>query len=170
MRRLRSAKIVATLGPATSDEPAIRALFERGVDVFRLNFSHGTQHDHARRLETIRRLEKEFGRPIGVLLDLQGPKLRLGTFEGGRAQLEALARFRLDMDRASGNSRRAPLPHPEIFAALRKAPSCCSTTASCGCASTATAPTSPRPPCWWAGPSPTARASTCPACCCRSRR
>jgi len=120
MRRLRSAKIVATLGPATSDEPAIRALFERGVDVFRLNFSHGTQQDHARRLETIRRLEKEFGRPIGVLLDLQGPKLRLGTFEGGRAQLEAGARFRLDMDRASGNGRRAPLPHPEIFAALRE--------------------------------------------------
>ncbi len=120
MRRLRSAKIVATLGPAASDEPAIRALFERGVDVFRLNFSHGTQHDHARRLETIRRLEKQFGRPIGVLLDLQGPKLRLGTFEGGRAQLEAGARLRLDMDRASGNGRRAPLPHPEIFAALQE--------------------------------------------------
>ncbi|MDH6591352.1 pyruvate kinase [Variovorax sp. TBS-050B] len=119
MRRMRSAKIVATLGPATTDEPAIRALFERGVDVFRLNFSHGTQHDHARRLETIRRLEKEFGRPIGVLLDLQGPKLRLGTFEGGRAQLEAGARFRLDMDATSGSARRAPLLHPEIFAALQ---------------------------------------------------
>ncbi|AGU51724.1 pyruvate kinase Pyk [Variovorax paradoxus B4] len=119
MRRTRSAKIVATLGPATSDEPAIRALFERGVDVFRLNFSHGTQHDHARRLDTIRRLEKEFGRPIGVLLDLQGPKLRLGTFEGGRAQLDAGAHFRLDMDATSGNARRAPLLHPEIFAALQ---------------------------------------------------
>jgi len=119
MRRTRSAKIVATLGPATTDEPAIRALFERGVDVFRLNFSHGTQHDHARRLDTIRRLEKEFGRPIGVLLDLQGPKLRLGTFEGGRAQLDAGSRFRLDMDAASGNARRAPLLHPEIFAALQ---------------------------------------------------
>ena len=119
MRRTRSAKIVATLGPATTDEPAIRALFERGVDVFRLNFSHGTQHDHARRLDTIRRLEKEFGRPIGVLLDLQGPKLRLGTFEGGRAQLDAGSRFRLDMDPTSGNARRAPLLHPEIFAALQ---------------------------------------------------
>ncbi|WP_431132141.1 pyruvate kinase [Variovorax paradoxus] len=118
MRRTRSAKIVATLGPATTDEPAIRALFERGVDVFRLNFSHGTQHDHARRLDTIRRLETEFGRPIGVLLDLQGPKLRLGTFEGGRAQLDAGSHFRLDMDKASGNARRAPLLHPEIFAAL----------------------------------------------------
>ena len=119
MRRTRRARIVATLGPASSDEAAIRALFERGVDVFRLNFSHGTQSDHARRLETIRALEQEFGRPIGVLLDLQGPKLRLGTFEGGRVQLEAGARFRLDMDRTPGDARRAPLPHPEIFAALQ---------------------------------------------------
>jgi len=119
MRRARNAKIVATLGPSTSDEKAIRALFERGVDVFRLNFSHGSQSDHARRLETIRALEKEFGRPIGVLLDLQGPKLRLGTFEGGRAQLDAGARFRLDMDRTSGGAHRAPLLHPEIFAAIQ---------------------------------------------------
>lgn len=119
MRRTRRARIVATLGPASSDEAAIRALFERGVDVFRLNFSHGTQSDHARRLETIRALEQEFGRPIGVLLDLQGPKLRLGTFEGGRVQLEAGARFRLDMGSTPGDARRAPLPHPEIFAALQ---------------------------------------------------
>ena len=119
MRRTRSAKIVATLGPATSDAKVIRALFERGVDVFRLNFSHGTQFDHAQRLDTLRGLEKEFGRPIGVLLDLQGPKLRLGTFNGGKAQLDAGARFRLDMDPASGDASRAPLLHPEIFAALQ---------------------------------------------------
>ena len=119
MRRVRSAKIVATLGPATSDATAIGALFERGVDVFRLNFSHGTQADHAQRLETIRALEKDFGRPIGVLLDLQGPKLRLGTFEGGKAQLDAGAPFRLDMDKTSGSAARAPLLHPEIFAALQ---------------------------------------------------
>ena len=119
MRRARSAKIVATLGPATSDKKVVRALFERGVDVFRLNFSHGTQADHAQRLQMLRELEKEFGRPIGVLLDLQGPKLRLGTFEGGKAQLDAGARFRLDMDRAPGNAARAPLPHPEIFAAVQ---------------------------------------------------
>src|SRR5881397_1026840 len=118
-RRARSAKIVATLGPSTSDEAAIRALFERGVDVFRLNFSHGTQSDHAQRLRTIRALELEFGRPIGVMLDLQGPNLRLGTFAGGRAQLEAGARFRLDMDKTAGDARRAPLMHPEIFAALQ---------------------------------------------------
>jgi pyruvate kinase len=118
MRRERSAKIVATLGPASSDEAAIRA-FERGVDVFRLNFSHGTQSDHAARLTTIRKLEKDFDRPIGVLLDLQGPKLRLGTFSGGRAQLEPAARFRLDLDKTPGDASRAPLPHPEIFAALK---------------------------------------------------
>jgi pyruvate kinase len=119
VRRRRSAKIVATLGPATSDAKVIRALFERGVDVFRLNFSHGTQADHARRVDIIRDIEKEFGRPIGILLDLQGPKLRLGSFVGGKAQLAAGARFRLDMDKTSGDATRAPLPHPEIFAALR---------------------------------------------------
>ena len=119
MRRARSAKIVATLGPTTSDENTIRALFEQGVDVFRLNFSHGTQADHAQRFDIVRRVEKEFGRPIGVLLDLQGPKLRLGTFTGGKAQHDAGARFRLDMDKASGDATRAPLLHPEIFAAIR---------------------------------------------------
>ena len=108
MRRARSAKIVPTLGPATTDAKVVRALFERGVDVFRLKFSHGKQSDHAQRLDTLRGLEKEFGRPIGVLLDLQGPKLRLGTFNGGKAQLDAGARLRLDMDPASGDaSRRA---------------------------------------------------------------
>ena len=119
MRRGRSAKIVATLGPASSDAKTIRALFEHGVDVFRLNFSHGTQADHAQRIEIIRDVEKEFGRPIGVLLDLQGPKLRLGAFAGGKALLAAGARFRLDMDPTSGDATRAPLLHPEIFAALR---------------------------------------------------
>src|SRR5204863_13792 len=83
-------------------------LFECGVDVFRLNFSHGTQSDHAQRLQTIRKIEAEFGRPIGVLLDLQGPKLRLGIFKGGKAQLTAGAPFRLDMDKASGDATRAP--------------------------------------------------------------
>ncbi|HEV7912293.1 MAG TPA: pyruvate kinase [Albitalea sp.] len=119
MRRRRNAKIVATLGPASADEASIRALFECGVDVFRLNFSHGTQSDHAQRVQAIRRIEQEFGRPIGVLLDLQGPKLRLGTFTGGKAQLLAGAPFRLDMDRTAGDATRAPLLHPEIFAALR---------------------------------------------------
>ncbi|WP_338762663.1 pyruvate kinase [Massilia sp. METH4] len=119
MHRNRNAKIVATLGPASSDPVTIRALFAAGADVFRLNFSHGSHADHRQRLETIRAIEAETGRPIGVLLDLQGPKLRLGTFADGAVVLEAGAPFRLDLDRdRPGDQLRAPLPHPEIFAAL----------------------------------------------------
>src|SRR5437867_494325 len=119
MRRQRRAKIVATLGPASSSTETIHALFNAGADLFRLNFSHGVQADHAQRLATIRELERETGRPIGVLLDLQGPKLRLGTFVDGKAQLLAGMRFRLDLDPSPGDARRASLPHPEIFAAIQ---------------------------------------------------
>ena len=119
MRRQRSAKIVATLGPASSTKAQIRALFDAGVDVFRLNFSHGTHADHDARFEAIRQVEKETGRPIGILADLQGPKLRLGTFAEGPIELAAGAHFRLDLDRRPGNQSRAPLPHPEIFEALQ---------------------------------------------------
>src|SRR3974390_2158666 len=119
MKRDRKAKIVATLGPASSTEEKIRAPFERGVDVFRLNFSHGAQADHAERLNTIRRIEAEVGRPIGVLLDLQGPKLRIGTLAQGKAKLAAGAPFRLDLDATPGDETRAPLLHPEIFRALK---------------------------------------------------
>ena len=119
MQHSRLAKIVITLGPATSDEPTMRALFELGVNVFRLNFSHGTQAEHAQRVQVLRKLEQEFGRPIGVLLDLQGPKLRLGTFQGGKALLLRDASFRLDMQNAPGDAQRVALPHPEIFAALQ---------------------------------------------------
>lgn len=119
MRRYRHAKIVATLGPASSSEEKIAALFEAGVDVFRLNFSHGTHADHKKRFDTIRGLEERFGRPIGILLDLQGPKLRLGDFEHGKVTLEAGQDFRLDLAGGLGNEKRAPLPHPEIFRALR---------------------------------------------------
>ena len=119
MRRLRHAKIVATLGPASSDLATIRALFDAGADVFRLNFSHGTHAQHQERLELIRRVELETGRPIGVLLDLQGPKLRVGSFAAGPIRLEAGAAFRLDLDPAPGDERRVSLPHPEIFAALK---------------------------------------------------
>ncbi len=118
MRRLRSAKIVATLGPASSSLDQIRALFEAGVDVFRLNFSHGTHAEHDARFAAIRQIEHETGRPIGILADMQGPKLRLGTFAGGPIELAAGARFRLDLDRRPGDCTRAPLPHPEIFEAL----------------------------------------------------
>ncbi|HKT99054.1 MAG TPA: pyruvate kinase [Paraburkholderia sp.] len=119
MKRNRNAKIIATLGPASSDPKVIRALFEAGVDVFRLNFSHGTHDDHSQRHAEIRRLEQEYGRPVGILLDLQGPKLRLGTFENGFAELAVGARFRLDLDTTPGSQERAPLPHPEIFKAVK---------------------------------------------------
>jgi pyruvate kinase len=118
MRRSRHAKILATLGPASSSEAQIRSLFETGADVFRLNFSHGGHADHAERLRIIRKVEQEVGRPIGVLLDLQGPKLRIGTIAGGKIPLAVGDRWRLDMDPAPGDAKRAPLLHPEIFAAV----------------------------------------------------
>ena len=118
MRRYRKAKIIATLGPATSDEQAITQLFEAGADVFRMNFSHGIHADHQKRLDILRGLEQKHGRPIGVILDLQGPKLRVGDFEDGSAMLKIGAAFRLDLDEALGNAERAELPHPQIFAAL----------------------------------------------------
>lgn len=119
MHRNRNAKIVATLGPASADRQTIQALFEAGADVFRLNFSHGTHEDHKKRLDTIRAIERDLGRPIGVLLDLQGPKLRLGTFANGPVVLEEGASFRLDLNlELPGDQTRAPMPHPEIFNAL----------------------------------------------------
>jgi pyruvate kinase len=119
LRRRRSAKIVATLGPSSSTPDQIGALFEAGVDVFRLNFSHGTHDDHRARFAAIRRVESTTGRPIGILADLQGPKLRLGTFAEGPIELAAGAPFHLDLDRQAGDEHRAPLPHPEIFEALQ---------------------------------------------------
>ncbi|SBV98045.1 Pyruvate kinase [uncultured Alphaproteobacteria bacterium] len=118
MRRYRHAKILATLGPASSTEEAIEALFLAGADVFRLNFSHGTQDDHRARFETIRSLARRLKRPIGILADLQGPKLRIGTFPEGKVQLEAGQPFRLDLEDAPGSKERVRLPHPEIFEAL----------------------------------------------------
>ncbi len=119
MRRQRKAKIVATLGPASSSKQQIRELFRAGADVFRLNFSHGTHDDHRERYETIREIEAELERPIGVLADMQGPKLRIGSVKDGEVQIKAGQRFRLDLDETTGDDRRAPLLHPEIFAALK---------------------------------------------------
>ena len=93
VRRSRATKIVATLGPGTSSPEQIRALFEAGVDVFRLNFSHGTQQDHGTRLEILRALEHETGRPICAMADLQGPKLRVGRFASGSIQLSPGMKF-----------------------------------------------------------------------------
>jgi pyruvate kinase len=115
-----NAKIVATLGPSSADRATIEALVRAGADVFRLNFSHGTHADHEQRLALIRSIEADIGRPIGVLLDLQGPKLRVGTFADGPVKLVEGASFRLDLDRTTpGDAIRAPLPHSEIFAALK---------------------------------------------------
>ncbi|WP_174966660.1 pyruvate kinase [Pandoraea cepalis] len=118
MRRERHTKIVATLGPASSEADKILRLVQAGADTFRLNFSHGTHEDHAARLRVIREVESDVGRPLGVLLDLQGPKLRLGTFLDGHAKLNAGQEFRLQLARVVGNGRVAQLPHPEIFEAL----------------------------------------------------
>ncbi len=118
MKRRRNAKIIATLGPSSSTAEEIERLFVAGADVFRLNFSHGSHADHKARLDIIRELEKKLHRPIAVLADLQGPKLRVGDFVGGRAKLENGAVFRLDMADALGTAERAPLHHPEVFAAL----------------------------------------------------
>ncbi len=118
MRRLRNVKIVATLGPASSDYDTIKALFEAGADVFRLNMSHGSHEDIARRHEIIRGVEAQFDRPIAILADLQGPKLRVGTFADGAHELEIGRKFRLDLDAAAGTIDRVQLPHKEIFAAL----------------------------------------------------
>lgn len=118
MRRQRNAKIVATLGPASSSLETILALFEAGADVFRLNFSHGSHQQHKERLDLIRQVERDMGRPVGVLMDLQGPKLRVGTFASGPVRLVPRASFRLDLTDRPGDADRAFLPHPEIFAAL----------------------------------------------------
>jgi len=118
MRRMRNVKIVATLGPASSDYATIRALFEAGADVFRLNMSHGTHDDIAARHKIIRQVEADLDRPIGILADLQGPKLRVGTFANGAEELVEGAAFRVDLSATPGDATRVQLPHPEIFAAL----------------------------------------------------
>jgi pyruvate kinase len=119
MRRQRRTKIVATLGPASSDRAAITALFTAGADVFRINMSH-TPHDRMREfVRIIRSIEQEYGRPIAALVDLQGPKLRIGTFKDDAIALVVGATFVLDADPAPGDLDRVYLPHPEILTALR---------------------------------------------------
>lgn len=120
MRRLRNAKIVATLGPASSDLDTIRALFEAGADVFRLNFSHGSHAEHEQRLRIIRELEHQTGRPIAILQDLQGPKLRIGKLKDGEIHLRPGQRLRLELKKFEGDETRISLPHPEVFATLKR--------------------------------------------------
>ncbi|MFN3230591.1 MAG: pyruvate kinase [Alphaproteobacteria bacterium] len=118
MRRRRSIRIIATLGPASSSAETIHTLYEAGADVFRLNMSHGTQQDVAALYHAVRDVEARVGRPIGILADLQGPKLRCGTFSDGAVELQEGQAFRLDLDEAAGTGERVSLPHPEIFDAL----------------------------------------------------
>ena len=119
MRRLRRAKIVATLGPASSNAEMIGKLFAAGADVFRINMSHTSQDRMREIIAMIRSVENDTGRPIGILVDLQGPKLRLGSFTEGGVQLKNGESFTLDSDKAPGDNTRVYLPHPEILAALR---------------------------------------------------
>ncbi len=118
MRRHRNVKIVATLGPASDDKKMIKALFDAGADVFRLNMSHGTHDELRQRHAIIREIEREAKRPIAILADLQGPKLRCGVFANDSEDLVEGADFRLDLDDIPGDATRVYLPHPEIFAAL----------------------------------------------------
>ena len=117
--RSRKVKILATLGPASSSAAMVRKLTFAGADAFRINMSHGTHAQKAKLVEAIRALEKELHRPTTILFDLQGPKLRVGKFEGGSAVLLKGDRFVLDRDRKAGNSERVELPHPELFEAIK---------------------------------------------------
>ena len=118
MKRERRTKIVATLGPASSDPAMIERLFMAGADVFRINMSHTPQPRMRELVAAIRAIEARHGRPIGILVDLQGPKLRLDTFAGGGVDAKPGAIFVLDDDAKPGDAKRVHLPHPEIFAAI----------------------------------------------------
>ena len=117
--RRRRTKLVATLGPASSNADMLAQLFQAGADVFRLNFSHGSHEDHGRNIDLIRDLEAKTGRPIGILADVQGPKLRVGRFMGGAIVLTPGQTFRLDLNPTPGDLTRANLPHPEIISAAQ---------------------------------------------------
>jgi pyruvate kinase len=116
--RSRKVRILATLGPASNSADMVRQLAEAGADAFRINMSHGTHADHEKLIAAIRSLEHEMERPTTIVADLQGPKLRVGRFKGDRAELEKGQRFIFDRDDRLGDSKRANLPHREIFEAV----------------------------------------------------
>ncbi|HMN70761.1 MAG TPA: pyruvate kinase [Rhodoblastus sp.] len=118
MRRLRRCKILATLGPASADKATISALHDAGADLFRINMSHADHDGMRERIAMIREIEKDSGRPIGILVDLQGPKLRIGVFHEGAVMLRKGDAFTLDADPTPGDAHRVNLPHPEILEAL----------------------------------------------------
>jgi len=115
---MRKVRILATLGPASDTPEMIEKLFRAGADAFRVNMSHGDQADKAQLIANIRALEKAYNRPTTILVDLQGPKLRVGTFADEKVELHTGDNFRLDTDTTPGDAHRVHLPHPEIFAAL----------------------------------------------------
>src|ERR1041384_7800126 len=118
MRRSRKVKILATIGPASSSEEMLQKLFEAGADVFRINMSH-TDHELMRTLVgRIRAVEAAVGRPIGILADLQGPKLRVGKFAEGKVDLQPGDEITLDDSPELGDRNRVHLPHPEILEAV----------------------------------------------------
>ena len=119
MLRHRKAKIVATLGPSSQTHDQILALHEAGVDVFRLNFSHGSHDQHRQTYDIIRSIEETVQSPIAVLADLQGPKLRIGQFKDGSINLNVGDTFIMDSHEEPGDHIRVHLPHPELFAAAQ---------------------------------------------------
>ncbi len=119
MLRKRNTKIIATLGPSSSSPIKIHSLFQAGADIFRLNFSHGTHEDHRKRVYHIRQYEKRLGRPIAILGDLQGPKLRIGNFKNTQVNLKNFEKFTLDLNPKMGDHQRVYLPHPEIFKSVK---------------------------------------------------
>ena len=119
MIRNRRTHIVATLGPVSRSPEMVLQLARAGADVFRLNFSHARQEDHALAAKAVREAEDAIGRPLALLADLQGPKFRLGLFKGGQVEVTPGQSFRLDLDTTPGDRVRAPFPHPEVMAALQ---------------------------------------------------
>jgi pyruvate kinase len=119
-KRERATKIVSTLGPTSTSPEMISKLFESGADVFRLNFSHGTHEDHKTRYDIIRKLEIKYNRPIGIIADLQGPKIRIGNFINGKIDLINGSLFIMDSDKKmEGDQRRVSISNPEIFSSLQ---------------------------------------------------
>jgi len=118
IKRNRHTKILATLGPSSDTKDILMKLVEAGVDNVRMNFSHGTPADHKRRFDMIREIENEIGRPIGIVADMQGPKLRVGHFKDKKIQLTVGQSLRLDLSDELGDETRVQLPHPEIIDAV----------------------------------------------------
>jgi pyruvate kinase len=120
MDQKRQTKIVATLGPASRSPKIIADMIKAGVNMFRLNFSHGTHADHAAAVEIIRGIEKKSGRPIAIMADLQGPKFRIGVFKNGSVALKKNQKIIFDLNAAPGDETRVNLPHPEVLKVLNK--------------------------------------------------